>query len=209
MPSTAWNLRVYRAWAPVYDTLLERFFRPGRQAAARMLAVTAGERVLLAGVGTGLDLPYLPRGADAVGIDISGDMLARAAQRLPLVPCNVELRQGDAADTGEPEAAFDAAILSLVLSVVPEPRQLLAETLRVVRPGGRVVVFDKFAPNQDGTTSGRRILNGVTRFFGTDISRRLGDVSAGQPCQIVRDEPSLLGGQYRVVLFTRTGDPAS
>lgn len=200
MPSQAWNLRVYRAWAPVYDAVLERFFRPGRQAAARVLDLRPGERVLLAGVGTGLDLPYLPAGARAVGIDVSPAMLGRAARRT--APCRVELRQGDAADTGEPDGSFDAAILALVLSVVPEPRRLLAETLRVVRPGGRVVVFDKFAP--DEASAGRRVLNGVTRFFGTDISRRLRDLITGQQCEIVHDEASLLGGQYRVVLLTRT-----
>jgi hypothetical protein len=46
MPSSAWNRPVCRAWAPVYDVLLERFLRPGRQAAARVLDLQPGERVL-------------------------------------------------------------------------------------------------------------------------------------------------------------------
>jgi phosphatidylethanolamine/phosphatidyl-N-methylethanolamine N-methyltransferase len=62
---------VYRVWAPVYDVLLERFFRAGRQAAARMLHLQRGEQVLPAGVGTGLDLGYLPGGVHVVGIDLS------------------------------------------------------------------------------------------------------------------------------------------
>jgi ubiquinone/menaquinone biosynthesis C-methylase UbiE len=192
----------------VYDLALERFFRPGRLAAARLLALQPGERVLLTGVGTGLDLPYLPAGVDAVGLDLSAHMLDRARRTAASLPGRVVLRQADAAATGEPPASFDAAVLSLVLSVVPDPRQVLAETLRVVRPGGRVVVFDKFAPDNQPPSLPRRLLNALTRAVGTDIDRRLGDLVIGQPCDILRNEPSLLGGQYRVVLLTRSPDAA-
>lgn len=206
MPSTTWNRRVYRAWAPVYDALLERFFRPGRRTAATLLALQPGERVLLAGVGTGLDLPYLPPLVDAVGIDLSEQMLQRARRAATSLPAVVELRQGDAANTGEAPASFDAAILSLVLSVVPDPRVVLAETLRVLKPGGRLVVFDKFAPDNQRTSPARRLLNIITRAFGTDIDRRLTDITSGQPCHTLRDQPSLIRGQYRVVLLVRDSE---
>ena len=205
MPSTTWNRRVYRAWAPVYDPLLERFFRPGRRTAATLLALQPGERVLLPGVGTGLDLPYLPARVDAVGIDLSDSMLERARRTATSIPARIELRHADAAHTGDPAASFDAAILSLVLSVVPAPRQVLAETLRVLKPDGRLVVFDKFAPDNQPTSPVRRLLNVITRAFGTDIGRRLADITSGQPCHTLRDQPSLLGGQYRVVLLARDG----
>jgi hypothetical protein len=42
VPSNTWNRIVYRAWAPLYDRLLARFFLPGREAAARALALRAG-----------------------------------------------------------------------------------------------------------------------------------------------------------------------
>lgn len=203
MPSTTWNRHVYRAWAPVYDALLERFFRPGRRAAATLLALQPGERVLLAGVGTGLDLPYLPPGVDAVGIDVSEAMLERARRTATSLPARIELRHADAAHTGDPAASFDAAILSLVLSVVPDPRQVLAETLRLLKPDGRLMVFDKFAPDNQPTSPVRRLLNVVTRSVGTDIDRRLADITSGQPCHTLDDQPSLLRGQYRVVLLAR------
>jgi phosphatidylethanolamine/phosphatidyl-N-methylethanolamine N-methyltransferase len=203
MPSTTWNRHVYRAWAPVYDALLERFFRPGRRAAATLLALQPGERVLLAGVGTGLDLPYLPPGVDAVGIDVSEPMLERARRTATSLPARIELRHADAAHTGDPAASFDAAILSLVLSVVPDPRQVLAETLRLLKPDGRLMVFDKFAPDNQPTSPVRRLLNVVTRSVGTDIDRRLADITSGQPCHTLDDQPSLLRGQYRVVLLAR------
>jgi hypothetical protein len=71
---------VYLAWAPVYDRVLQRFFAPGRTTAVRILDLRPGERVLLVGVGTGQDLPLLPAGVSAVGVDLSEHMLRRAAR---------------------------------------------------------------------------------------------------------------------------------
>jgi ubiquinone/menaquinone biosynthesis C-methylase UbiE len=193
----------------VYDVLLERFFRPGRRASATLLALQPGERVLLAGVGTELDLPYLPAEVEAVGIDLSEPMLEQARDTSACRSGRVVLRRADAAATGEPTASFDAAILSLILSVAPDPREVLTETLSVVKPGDRVVVFDKFAPDNRPSSLPRRLLNTLTRAFGTDIDRRLIDMVTGQPCHILRAEPSLLSGQYRVVLLGRDADPAT
>jgi ubiquinone/menaquinone biosynthesis C-methylase UbiE len=207
VPSNRWNLIVYRAWAAVYDRLLERLFRPGRESAARALALRPGERVLLIGVGTGQDLPLLPAGVEATGIDLSRPMLDRARQRLRSVPATAELLVGDAAALDVPTGSFDAAILNLVLSVVPDPVAALGEAMRALRPGGRAVVFDKFAPDGRFPSPVRRAVNAVTTVFGTQIDRRLSDIIAGSPCRVVSSEPSILGGQYRVVLLIRTDEP--
>ena len=65
------NRRLYRLWAPVYDGLFERISASGRCRAVSLLAARSGERILLPGVGTGLDLPLLPGGALITGIDLS------------------------------------------------------------------------------------------------------------------------------------------
>lgn len=204
MPSNRWNRVVYLAWAPVYDWVLLRFFAPGRATAVRMLALRPGERVLLVGVGTGQDLPLLPAGVSAVGVDLSEPMLRRAARRVTGSAARVELRLGDAAALEMPSSSFDAVVLHLVLSVVPDPAAVVAEAMRVLRPGGRAVIFDKFAPEGRSPSAARRLLNLVTTAFGTEIDRRLGDLLAGAPCRVISDVPSLLRGQYRVVLLERT-----
>ena len=66
-----WNRFIYRLWAPVFDAILAGFFLPGRNQAMDGLALKSGERLLLVGVGTGADLPLLPEGVQAVGIDFS------------------------------------------------------------------------------------------------------------------------------------------
>ncbi|MGZ9235881.1 MAG: hypothetical protein ACXW4E_10185 [Anaerolineales bacterium] len=55
------NLIAYRRWAPLYDATVNRIFTPGRKRALELLALRPGEKVLIVGVGTGADFPYLPK----------------------------------------------------------------------------------------------------------------------------------------------------
>lgn len=197
------NQLVYRLWSPVYDALLSPLFRRGRERALSALALRPGERVLLVGVGTGADLPLLPEGVRALGVDLSAPMLARARARLPLPGREVELVEGDAQALAVESGAFDAAVLNLILSVVPDGRACLREALRALRPGGRAVVFDKFLPDGQAAPLARRAANAVSTLLGTDINRRLGDLREGAPCEVLLDEASILGGMYRVVLLLK------
>jgi ubiquinone/menaquinone biosynthesis C-methylase UbiE len=199
-----WNRIVYRLWAPFYDGVLERLFRDGRRRAMEVVGLRPGERVCIVGIGTGLDLTHLREGVDCVGLDLSDAMLAQARRKLPVPGCDVDLRIGDAQALPLDDAAFDAVVLNLILSVVPDPNRCMAEAVRVLRPGGRIVVFDKFLPEGSEASGGRRLANAVTMLLGTDINRRLSDITSGLSCEIVRDEPSILGGMYRVILLRRT-----
>lgn len=200
-----WNRFIYRLWAPVYDATVGRFFLPGRRRAIQVLDLQPGERLLLVGVGTGADLPLLPEGVEAVGVDLSPEMLARARSRLPLPGRAVTLLQGDAQKLLVDESAFDAAAFHLILSVIPDGAACLRENLRALRPGGRAVVFDKFLPDEGRPSFSRRLLNFFSTLLGTDITRRFGDLAAGAPCRVLSNEPSLAGGMYRVILLERTG----
>jgi ubiquinone/menaquinone biosynthesis C-methylase UbiE len=202
--SNQWNLLIYRLWSPIYDGLVDRFFfHKGRQRAIALLGMQAGERVLLVGVGTGADLPLLPGGVLALGVDLSPDMLAQARKKLPLDGSQVSMAIGDAANLPTPEAAFDAAVLNLILSVAPDGRACLRETLRSLRPGGRVIVFDKFLSDGGKLSLGRRFINLFSTLLGTDITRRFGDMAQGLPLVALHEEPSLLHGTYRILLFEK------
>jgi len=197
------NRFIYRLWAPVYDATVGHFFLVGRRRAIELLDLRPGERVLLVGVGTGADLPLLPQGVQATGVDISPDMLARARKKLPLPGREVTLLQGDAQGLFVDEASCDAVIFNLILSVIPDGAACLRENMRALSPGGRAVVFDKFLPDAGRLTLGRRLLNLGSTLLGTDITRRFGDLAEGVGLQVLHDEPSLLKGAYRVILFRK------
>jgi len=197
------NRFIYRLWSPIYDVTVNHFFMPGRRRTLEILALQPGERVLLVGVGTGADLPLLPDGVEATGIDISREMLAKACQKLPLPGRRVNLLQGDAQQLLVGESDFDAVIFNLILSVIPDGGACLRENLRALKSGGRAVVFDKFLPDDGTLTIGLRLLNLGSTLFGTDITRRFGDLAAGAYVRVISDEPSLMGGAYRVILIKK------
>ena len=134
-------------------------------------------------------------------------MLAKARGKLPLPGRKIVLERGNAEALPYPDAMFDAAILFLILSVADDPRSVLLETFRVLRPGGRVVVFDKFLAAGQQPSVGRALLNALLmRPFGTDINRSLEPMLCGVPAVTISDEPSLMGGAYRIIELRKSGE---
>lgn len=198
------NLIAYRRWAPVYDSTVNRLFMAGRKRALELLELKHGERVLIPGVGTGADLPLLPAGVEATGIDLSPEMLAKACLKLDRCPAAVKLIEGDAQKLPVEPVSFDAAILNLILSVIPDGNACLQWTLRALKSNGRIVIFDKFLPEAKSISPMRRLMNVFSTFLGTDINRRLSDLMKDCPCAVTHDESSILRGMYRVILLKKT-----
>jgi arsenite methyltransferase len=109
------------------------------------LGASPGERVLDVGCGPGFYCAELledvgPSGA-VVGVDGSAPMLGLAARRCAGHD-KVEFHEADAASLPVEDAAFDAALSVQVQEYVPDVAASLAELARVLRPGGRTLVFD-------------------------------------------------------------------
>jgi SAM-dependent methyltransferase len=111
-----------------YDTVAGRMARAVVEPMLDALEVRAGERFLDVATGPGhLAGAAAERGAHAVGLDISADMLARARERYS----DIELIEGDAEALRFHNDSFDAAAAAFVLHHVPEPQRVTAELQRI------------------------------------------------------------------------------
>lgn len=198
------NLQIYRLWASVYDALIPLLYGRARRHAIALLDLQPGERLLIPGIGTGLDLPHLPAGVAVVGADLSPDMLAKAHQKAR--SGDVTLLEMDVQNLELPDASFDAVLFNLILSVVPDGGSAFREAWRTLKPGGRAVIFDKFLPENDNLTPLRRSVGHVISLFGTDPNRNLSEMIGAAPDLIItHEEPSLMRGQYRIVVAHKKG----
>lgn len=116
-----------------------------RRIVREALRASPGERILDVGCGPGFYCNELledvgPSGS-VVGVDGSAAMLALAARRCSAHD-NIELRSGDATALPMQDASFDGALSVQVQEYVSDVIAGLGEIHRVLRPGGRLVVFD-------------------------------------------------------------------
>ncbi len=186
----------YTLIAPFYDAAIARATEAARARSLAALPAEAGH-VLLAGVGTGLDRPHLPPQHRYVGLDLTHAMLRRAlprAGRVDFTPV-----QGDAQRLPFTDAAFDSAVLHLILAVVPEPAHCFAEIARVVKPGGQVIVFDKFLRRGQPALL-RRMINPLVRRVATRLDVVFEDLLPVAPgLALEHDQPALVGGWFRLI----------
>lgn len=116
-----------------------------RRLVREALGATPGERVLDAGCGPGFYVAELldevgPEGA-VVGVDSSPQMLALAAKRSE-GRANVSFHEGEVAALPVEDGGFDRALSVQVLEYVADIPAALCELLRVLRPGGRLLLWD-------------------------------------------------------------------
>jgi ubiquinone/menaquinone biosynthesis C-methylase UbiE len=107
--------------------------RPYRE---RVIAGATG-RGLEIGIGSGLNLPLYGSAVQVIGIDTSPEMLAMAARAVATSkPVNVRLLEGSAERLPIDDRSIDTVVVTWALCSIPDPIAALAETRRVLRPGG-------------------------------------------------------------------------
>jgi len=123
-------------------------------------------RVLFLAVGTGLDIPFFPRGLEITGIDISPRMLEKAGPRAEAYDGNLTLLERDVHDLDFDAGSFDQVFTSCTFCSVPDPVAGLESLRRVLSPGGELRMFEH--------TGSRWFPFNVMMSLMTPLSRRVG-----------------------------------
>lgn len=187
----------YRIISPFYDFFLARATAGLRQRSLLRLPQHGPAKVLLSGAGTGLDFPYLNPLHHYTALDLTAAMLARAHRRSGEL--NMEWIEGDSMNLPFADAHFDCVVLHLIVAVVPHPERCLAEAARVLKPGGRILLIDKFLhPGELAWL--RRGLSLVVSRLATRLDVVFEEVLAHTPSlNVISDEPAMVGGWFRLI----------
>jgi ubiquinone/menaquinone biosynthesis C-methylase UbiE len=129
-------------------------------------------RTLLVAVGTGLDLQYFSPGQKIVGIDISMKMLEKAKVKSNYLKSDTQLVRADAQMMGFADNSFDSVVTSCTFCSVPDPVSGLKEIRRVMKPGGKLLMFEHVRSNIFWMGPMMDLLTKVTRKVGPDLNRR-------------------------------------
>ncbi len=152
--------RMFDAIAPRYD-LLNRLLSCGqdvrwRRALAESVADARFERLLDAATGTGDVLMAVAGsgGRFCTGVDMAGEMLERAREKLRAYPAgggSFALARCDACELPLASGSFDAVTIAFGIRNVSDVGRALREMFRVIRPGGRLAVLEFSLPASRAT----------------------------------------------------------
>lgn len=191
----------YTVIAPLYDALLETAGTGVRAASLGQLPQQGDLNILISGIGSGLDLPYLPPCHRYTGLDLTAAMLSRAKSRTGRL--RLDLIRGDSMALPFADEYFDHVVLHLILAIVPDAAACLRETARVLKPGGSVLILDKFLKPGEAAWI-RRTLNLLSQHIVTRLDVVFEKALAGVPqLKLKADVPVLAGGWFRSIRLVK------
>lgn len=198
--------RVYATFSGFYDLVFGKPFDRARAHALKRLEIKPGDRILEVGVGTGRSLPLYPRHCAVIGIDLTGPMLDKGRERVRKHGLrHVELRRMDASRMQFPDASFDAVFAAYVITAVPQPRQVLAEMMRVCRPGGRIVLLNHFSNGNPLISKVERTLSPLCSRIGFRSDLSIEELFEGTDLTLTRKEKVPPLNYWRIIECVNRG----
>jgi len=136
--------KIYKFQSQFYD-LTRWIFVWNRKKALIKLNLKQGEKVLVVGCGTGYGFDFINKKigikGEIIGVDYSSHMLDKARKKINKYKLkNIKLIQIDAVKYIPPKV--DVVIYSYSITMVPEWRKSLENSIRVLKEGGRIVITD-------------------------------------------------------------------
>lgn len=200
-----WNELIYKLWSPFYD----KFFNSGKFLEARK-KIFQGENfvenqnILFVGVGTGADLELIRHEKfNITAIDYSNDMLEKA--KVKFKDTSIQFLKMDAQNMSFKDNQFDIVVGSLVLSVVPNADKCIKEMIRVLKPKGKIIIFDKFSPKEKNLSPLKKSIRPIIRLLGTDIGVNFETLyeKNKEILTVKEDTPIMFNGMYRKIIIKK------
>lgn len=168
------DLKTQKKWdraAPNFDLMAglgaEKRWEPHK----RELFSQMEGRVLFLALGTGLDIPFFPSGQKITAIDISPKMLEQAEARIQDYDGNIEASVMDVHELSFEDNAFDQVFTSCTFCSVPDPINGLKSIARVLRPGGKLLMFEHTGSQYHPFRLMMNMMTVLTSRIGPDMNR--------------------------------------
>ena len=189
----------YTLLAPVYDSIVGSSTQEMRLNSLKRINIQTPQHVLINGIGTGLDLPFLPVNHQYTATDLTPAMLEKCKARLAQHNLNMKLHTADVMRLPFEDNSFDIVLMNLILAVVPQPVEALKEASRVLKPGGKIFIMDKFI-RAGQLAPARRILNVIIRHIATRTDVVFENLLESCPeLKLTNDKPALMNGWFRLI----------
>ncbi len=200
---TVANDLLYTRFARVYDVVVKAF-PVWRRWLGHALPAIRGPRVLEVSFGTGWLLTQYAGRYRTDGIDLNPALIAVARRNLARAGVRADLRQGTVEALPYPDATFDTVVNTMVFTGYPDAAAAAAELVRVLKPGGRLVLIDIDYP-RDGNRVGTAFVERLWKPFG-DLVRNVSALLSDAGLDVRDDEIGGWGSVHRF-LATKPGSP--
>jgi phosphatidylethanolamine/phosphatidyl-N-methylethanolamine N-methyltransferase len=197
--------KIYSEFAPLYDKIFGKIFYSRLERVIDDLEIPPGAKVLEVGAGTGTSFPAYPTHCEVIGIDLAPDMLARARQKIDDHGwTHLRVMEMNALSLDFPDNTFDYVMAFHVVTVVPDPIQMISEAKRVCKPGGSIVIVNHFTSDVPVLGSMTEALDPLTRKLGWRTNLRLKPFIEAADLSVERSYKLSKTSLYTVVLGSKS-----
>jgi ubiquinone/menaquinone biosynthesis C-methylase UbiE len=152
------------------------------------------------GAGTGLDFEFLENlDCEIHAGDITSSMVNEMKRKIKKMKSSFHVKQMDGQKLEFPNESFDYVILHLILAVIPNPIACINEVERVLKPDGKIAVFDKFVLPGKKPSLIRKMLNPLTALLFSDITRDIDHIISNTSLRKSLDKAAAFGGNFRLI----------
>jgi len=197
-----WKRFIYFIYTPIYDLIVSPI-KPQKRELLELLKPLPGEKWLIVGCGTGLDLEMVPQGASITAVDINPSMVLKTIKRAKKANLNINARTMDPGSLLFKPESFDIVILHLALSKIPDPGSCLLEVARILKPHGRISILDKFPPGRFAYIRKRPWLYRITETLFSGISQELEPLLKKANLAVKQERMDPLKSRFKTIIAVK------